>query len=195
LDWAGPSSVILGWANAFQLQKHKANNGEWINSLSTIHFAEQWKSSNEGEEGIRERRGNWHAVAAVEAHDGVRWWRRFQAALLQFFFFLPCAKALASIFPPHLLRFVPLFFTSYPSFSLSFWSLVSLSILSPFFFFVCLRFVRFLSSLLSLYPPLFFFLFFAISNPSPPFFFSSSFFFPPSLHLSPLVFIRRKRGR
>jgi hypothetical protein len=28
LDWAGPSSVILGWANAFQLQKHKANNGE-----------------------------------------------------------------------------------------------------------------------------------------------------------------------
>jgi len=37
-------------------------------------------------------------VDAVEALGGARWWRWFQAALLQFlFFFLPCAEAPTSI--------------------------------------------------------------------------------------------------
>jgi len=65
----------------------------------------KWKQktrSREGEEGRRERWGNWPAVAAGEAHGGARWWRWFQAALL--------SVAVDSFFPPCLPLFSLCFF-------------------------------------------------------------------------------------
>jgi len=91
-----------------------------------------------------------------------------------------CFSSPASVFPPRLLQFVPLFFTSYPSFSLFLISRLSLysfpvlfPCLSPFcsvsllssFSLSAFIFFFFLSN--SNPSPLFFFLFFANSNPSP----------------------------
>ena len=120
---------------------------------------------------------------------------------------VPGGAAAVSFFFPSLCRGTSLYFSSPSS-----------SVCSSPFHFLSFVFSLFLISCLSLYsfPVLFpclspfclvsllssfslsasvFFLFSGNSNPSTLFFFSSSFFFPPSLHLSPLVFIRRKRGR
>jgi len=130
-------------------------------------------------------------VAAVEAHDGARLWRRFQAALLQFLFFSFLVQRHQPLF--FLPVFFGLFFTSYPSFSLfliSRLSLYSFPVLFPCLSPFCSVSLLFSFSLSAF---VFFFLFFAKSNPSPLFFFSSSFFFPhlPS-SLSPGIYKEEK---
>jgi len=88
-----------------------------------------------------------------------------------FFFFLPYAKAQVSVFPPRLLLFVLLCFSFYPSFSLSFWSLISLFLVShlSLFSFVVVFFLFSFSLLCYIYP-LYVFV--------PHCLYSSMFFFP-----------------
>jgi len=102
-----------------------------------------------------------------------------------FFFFLPCAKAQTSVFPPRLLLFVLLCLSFYPSFSLSFWSLISLSSLSLLFFFVFLLSILLYFSPLCLCSPLSLFLYVFLSL-----LFSSILIVPLNSQNPPLFFIR-----
>jgi len=117
------------------------------------------------------------------------------AAAVSFFFFPSLCRGTSLCFssPSSSICSSPFHFLSFvlSLFLISCLSLYSFPVLFPCLSPFCL--VSLLSSF-SLSASVFF-LFSGNSNPSTLFFFSSSFFFPPSLHLSPLVFIRRKRGR
>ena len=102
----------------------------WTVALYCSHATWTVEASSEGEEGRRERRGNWPTVAVVEAHGGASWWRWYwrwngggsrqrsfsllSSASLHFFSFLPLffSSFFLSVFSsfPFLLCSFPLFF-------------------------------------------------------------------------------------